>query len=68
MRINNIRRDITALSDELEVPGIGHLPVNAYVLHAAEPVVVDTGLSLPGRGFMEPWARCSIPRTSSGSG
>ncbi|MFD6389304.1 MBL fold metallo-hydrolase [Nocardia sp. NPDC060259] len=53
MRINRIERDITALADELEVPGIGHLPVNAYVLHAAEPVVVDTGLSLPGRGFIE---------------
>lgn len=52
MRINRIARDITVLADELEVPGIGHLPVNAYVLHAAEPVVVDTGLSLPDRGFM----------------
>ncbi|MCQ4117834.1 MBL fold metallo-hydrolase [Rhodococcus tibetensis] len=53
MRINRIRPDIVVLSDELEVPGIGHLPVNAYVLRAAEPVVVDTGLSLPGRGFLE---------------
>ncbi|MEU4812880.1 MBL fold metallo-hydrolase [Nocardia fluminea] len=52
MRINRIQHDITVLADELEVPGIGHLPVNAYVLHATEPVVVDTGLSLPGRGFM----------------
>ena len=52
MRINRIQPDITVLADELEVPGIGHLPVNAYVLHAAEPVVVDTGLSLPDRGFM----------------
>lgn len=41
------------MNDHLEVPGIGFLPVNAFVLHAAEPVVVDTGLSLPGRGFME---------------
>ena len=52
MRINRIQPDLTVLADELEVPGIGHLPVNAYVLHAAEPVVVDTGLSLPDRGFM----------------
>ncbi|MFD3458213.1 MBL fold metallo-hydrolase [Nocardia fluminea] len=52
MRINRIQHDITVLADELEVPGIGHLPVNAYVLHATEPVVVDTGLSLPDRGFM----------------
>ncbi|WP_072801589.1 MBL fold metallo-hydrolase [Rhodococcoides yunnanense] len=53
MRINRTSPDIAVLSDELEVPGIGHLPVNAYVLLAAEPVVVDTGLSLPGRGFMD---------------
>ena len=33
-------------------PGIGFLPVNAFVLHAAEPVVVDTGLGLPDRDFI----------------
>jgi hypothetical protein len=44
--------DVTVLSDPLEVPGIGHLPVNAFVLHAAEPVVVDTGLSLADRDFV----------------
>lgn len=27
--------------------------MNTFVLHAAEPVVVDTGLSLPDRGFMD---------------
>jgi glyoxylase-like metal-dependent hydrolase (beta-lactamase superfamily II) len=43
---------VTVLSDPLEVPGIGHLPVNAFVLHAAEPVVVDTGLSLADRDFV----------------
>jgi Metallo-beta-lactamase superfamily len=53
MRINKVSSDITVLADELEVPGLGHLAVNAFVLHAAEPVVVDTGLSLPGRGFMD---------------
>lgn len=53
MDTNRIGRDISVLSDQLEVPGIGFLPVNAFVLHAAEPVVVDTGLSLPGRGFMD---------------
>lgn len=53
MDINRVGRDISVLSDQLEVPGIGFLPVNAFVLHASEPVVVDTGLSLPGRGFMD---------------
>ena len=36
----------------MEVPGIGFLPINAFVLHAQEPVVVDTGLSLDDRDFM----------------
>ncbi|MDQ1662821.1 MAG: hypothetical protein QOJ68_2801 [Blastococcus sp.] len=44
--------DVSVLSDPLEVPGIGHLPVNAFVLHASEPVVVDTGLSLADRDFV----------------
>lgn len=53
MDIQRITRDITVLHDAAEVPGVGFLPVNAFVLHAAEPVVVDTGLSLPGTGFLE---------------
>ena len=44
--------DVTVLADQLEIPGIGNLPVNAFVLHAAEPVVVDTGLGLPDRNFL----------------
>ncbi len=46
-------KDITVLGDCLEVPGIGFLPVNAFVLHAEEPVVVDTGVGLPDRDFLE---------------
>ena len=44
--------DVTVLNDQLEIPGIGFLPVNAYVLHAQQPVVVDTGLGLPDRDFV----------------
>jgi glyoxylase-like metal-dependent hydrolase (beta-lactamase superfamily II) len=44
--------DVTVLGDQLEVPGIGFLPVNAFVLHAQQPVVVDTGLGLPDRDFV----------------
>lgn len=43
---------VSVLADQLEVPGLGHLPVNAFVIHAAEPVVVDTGLGLPDRSFL----------------
>lgn len=62
MEINQIGREISVLSDQLEVPGIGFIPVNAFVLHASEPVVVDTGLSLPGRGFMDALATVIDPQ------
>jgi hypothetical protein len=52
MNIHRPLPDVTVLADHLEVPGIGHLPVNAFVLHATEPVVVDTGLGLPDRDFV----------------
>ncbi|UQX04394.1 MBL fold metallo-hydrolase [Streptomyces sp. RerS4] len=44
--------DTTVLADCLEVPGIGFLPVNTFVVKATEPVVVDTGLGLPDRDFL----------------
>ncbi|TPQ22954.1 MBL fold metallo-hydrolase [Streptomyces sporangiiformans] len=52
MSIHKAGRDSTVLSDFIEVPGIGFLPVNAFVLHASQPVVVDTGLGLPDRDFV----------------
>jgi glyoxylase-like metal-dependent hydrolase (beta-lactamase superfamily II) len=45
-------RDISVLNDYLEVPGLGFLPVNAFVIHATQPVVVDTGLGLSDRDFL----------------
>ncbi|MFI6091732.1 MBL fold metallo-hydrolase [Streptomyces sp. NPDC051218] len=53
MVVRKVRPDVSVLSDSLEVPGIGHIPVNAFVLHAAQPVVVDTGLGLPDRNFLD---------------
>jgi glyoxylase-like metal-dependent hydrolase (beta-lactamase superfamily II) len=50
MQIHRLGRDISVLSDHIPAPGIGFVPVNAFVLHAAEPVVVDTGM--PDRDFM----------------
>jgi hypothetical protein len=51
MRTYRSHSGVSVLSDFLEVPGLGFLPVNAFVIHAAQPVVVDTGLGLPGRDF-----------------
>ncbi|NED96331.1 MBL fold metallo-hydrolase [Phytoactinopolyspora alkaliphila] len=53
MDIHRITRDITVLNDTAPIPGVGFLPVNAFVLHASQPVVIDTGLSLPDRGFLD---------------
>jgi glyoxylase-like metal-dependent hydrolase (beta-lactamase superfamily II) len=52
MHTYRINDHLTVLNDHLEVPGIGFLPVNAFVLHAREPVVIDTGLGLPDRDFV----------------
>ncbi|HEX6684047.1 MAG TPA: MBL fold metallo-hydrolase [Candidatus Limnocylindrales bacterium] len=49
MRIHALEGGVSVLNDHVPVPGIGFLPVNAFVLRAREPVVVDTGLSLPGK-------------------
>lgn len=36
--------DVHAIRDRLDIPGMGSLPVNAFVIRAEEPVLVDTGL------------------------
>ncbi|MFC8041961.1 MBL fold metallo-hydrolase [Nocardia sp. NPDC057353] len=60
MQINRIGRDISVLADCQEVPGIGFVPVNAFVLHATEPVVIDTGL--PGARFLDALGSVLDPR------
>ncbi len=52
METHRINKDVTVLSDSAEVPGIGFLPVNTFVIHAEQPVVVDTGLSTPDKDFV----------------
>lgn len=53
MRSYSASDDITVLADAVEVPGLGHLPVNAFVLHAAQPVLVDTGVPASREDFLE---------------
>jgi flavorubredoxin len=42
-----------ALVSYFPIPGFGILPVNAFVLRAAEPMLVDTGLAALRQDFME---------------
>lgn len=45
--------DIDVLPSYFPIPGLGILPMNAFVLRAAEPVLVDAGLGLLADEFME---------------
>jgi hypothetical protein len=54
--------DVTVLSDHAEVPGIGFLPVNTFVLHAEQPLVIDTGLSNPDKDFVSELAEVIDPQ------
>jgi Metallo-beta-lactamase superfamily len=60
MQIHRIG-DVTVLSDSLEVPGLGFLPINAFVLHAEQPVVIDTGLSTADKDFVSALAQVIDP-------
>ncbi len=53
MQVSSPATDVVALSDAAPIPGLGFLPVNAYVLHAQQPVLVDSGLPASRADFLE---------------
>ncbi len=44
--------DIEALPANFPIPGMGFLAVNAYVIKAREPVLIDTGMGIDSEAFM----------------
>jgi flavorubredoxin len=44
--------DVDVVTSTLAVAGFGNLAVNAFVIHAAEPVLVDTGTVVASDDFM----------------
>jgi len=44
--------DITSLVSYIPIPGYGVLPVNAFVIKAREPILVDTGMAAVRPEFM----------------
>jgi glyoxylase-like metal-dependent hydrolase (beta-lactamase superfamily II) len=56
-----VAAETTCLSSYVPLPGLGILPVNAFVIRAAEPVLVDTGLLALRTPFLEALARCIDP-------
>lgn len=47
-----INETVTALPSYVSVPGLGLLPVNAYVVKSTAPVLIDTGLNADGDEFL----------------
>jgi len=47
-----IAEDIHILPSHLTIPGLGTLPINAFVINGEEPVLVDTGLHQDRGAFM----------------
>ena len=48
-----ITDDVHRLTAYAPLPGLGLLPVNAFLIHAAEPVLGDTGLAAQREGFLQ---------------
>jgi hypothetical protein len=45
--------DIEVLPAHFPIPGMGFLPVNAFVIKAKEPVLVDTGMGIESEEFIK---------------
>ena len=54
--------DIEVLSVHFPIPGAGFLPVNAFVIKAKEPVLVDTGMGIESEEFMKALKSIIDPR------
>jgi flavorubredoxin len=44
--------DIDVLTSDFPIPGFGMIPINAFVLHGTEPVLVDTGAVVDAEDFI----------------
>jgi len=54
--------DVTVLPNHLDVPGVGTLLVNAFVLQSEQPVLIDTGIGLDSDSFIEALRSVVDPR------
>lgn len=53
--------DTDQIGAYIPLPGLGLVPVNAYVIHAREPVLIDTGVAALGTDFMPALRRVIDP-------
>ncbi len=52
IHISSPADDVVALTDVAPIPGLGFLPVNAYVVRAEQPLLVDTGVPTSRPDFL----------------
>ena len=50
---HEVTPDIVALPAHFPIPGMGFLPVDAFFIKAAEPVLLDTGMGIDNEEFMK---------------
>jgi hypothetical protein len=53
IHVANPADDVVALTDVLPIPGLGFLPVNAYLVRAEQPLLVDSGLPGSRTDFLQ---------------
>ena len=53
IHLANPADDVVTLTDVLPIPGLGFLPVNAYLVRAEQPLLVDTGLPASRTDFVQ---------------
>ncbi len=51
-KLHQMMPDIEILPAHFPIPGMGFLAVNAFVIKAREPVLVDTGMGIESKEFM----------------
>jgi hypothetical protein len=52
MHVSRPAPDVVSLTGAAPIPGLGVLPVNAYLLQAEQPVLIDTGLPVSRPDFL----------------
>jgi flavorubredoxin len=45
--------DVYVLPTDISIPGVGHLPINAFLLLSEEPVLIDSGIGTDGPEFLK---------------
>jgi flavorubredoxin len=53
MHVSRPTPDVTSFTDCAPIPTLGFLPVNAYLLHAQQPLLVDTGMRVSSPALLD---------------